>query len=45
LKQGLGVSFPALPRGILAKKELAGWLATHAKKAAPLVEWLVFATA
>jgi uncharacterized protein (TIGR02453 family) len=44
-RKGLGVAFPALPKGILAKPELAKWLGAHAKKAVPLVEWLVFATA
>jgi uncharacterized protein (TIGR02453 family) len=44
-RKSLGVRFPTLPKGILASPKLAGWLADHAKKAAPLVEWLVFATA
>jgi uncharacterized protein (TIGR02453 family) len=44
-RKGLGVAFPPLPKGMLASPKLVDWLATHAKKAAPLVEWLVFATA
>ena len=45
-RKGLGVAFPALPeKGMLASPELAKWLATQTKKAVPLVEWLVFATA
>jgi uncharacterized protein (TIGR02453 family) len=43
-RQGLTVSFPALPKGLLASPKLAPWLATQAKAAALLVEWLVFAT-
>ena len=42
-RKGLTVGFPPLPRGILASKKLVPWLVTHAKAAAPLVEWLVFA--
>ena len=44
-RKGLGVAFPALPKGKLASKELLPWLALHSKKVVPLVEWLVFATA
>jgi uncharacterized protein (TIGR02453 family) len=44
-RKGLVVSFPPLPRGILASGELAKWLAAECKTASPLVEWLVFATA
>jgi uncharacterized protein (TIGR02453 family) len=44
-RKGLTVGFPAVPRGALAKPELAKWLAGACKTAAPLVEWLVFATA
>jgi uncharacterized protein (TIGR02453 family) len=43
-RKGLGVAFPALPKGMLTSPELATWLVRHAKKAVPLVEWLVFAT-
>ncbi|HEY2409219.1 MAG TPA: DUF2461 domain-containing protein [Polyangiaceae bacterium] len=43
-RKGLTVSFPPLPKGALASKKLVPWLVTHAKAAAPLVEWLVFAT-
>jgi uncharacterized protein (TIGR02453 family) len=44
-RKSLGVTFPALPKGLLASPKLLPWLTLHAKKAAPLVEWLVFATA
>ena len=44
-RKSLGVAFPALPKGVLALPKLAPWLIDHAKKVAPLVEWLVFATA
>jgi len=44
-RKGLGVAFPKLPKGALASPKLVPWLADHAKKAAPLVEWLLFATA
>ena len=42
--KGLTVSFPALPKGILATRKLPKWLADGCKTTAPLVEWLVFAT-
>ncbi len=44
-RKSLGVSFPPLPKGRLASSELLPWLVDHSKKVAPLVEWLVFATA
>jgi uncharacterized protein (TIGR02453 family) len=44
-RKSLGVSFPALPKGQLPSPELLPWLVLRAKKVAPLVEWLVFATA
>jgi len=44
-RKSLGVSFPKLPKGALASPELVAWLVEHAKQVAPLVEWLVFATA
>jgi uncharacterized protein (TIGR02453 family) len=43
-RKGLTVGFPSIPKGLLAKPKLAPWLAAHCKTAAPLVEWLVFAT-
>jgi uncharacterized protein (TIGR02453 family) len=43
-RKGLTVGFPELPKGILASPKLVPWLVTQAKAAAPLVEWLVFAT-
>jgi len=43
-RKGLTVGFPALPKGLLTKPKLAPWIASQAKAAAPLVEWLVFAT-
>ncbi len=45
MRKGLMVEFPKMPKGLLASKKLAAWLADGAKQAAPLVEWLVFATA
>lgn len=44
LRKGLTVGFPALPKGILSSPKLVPWVVTQAKAAAPLVEWLVFAT-
>jgi uncharacterized protein (TIGR02453 family) len=44
-RKSLGVRYPALPKGRLASRSLLPWLVDHAKKAAPLVEWLAFATA
>ena len=44
-RRGLVVEFPALPAGLLADAKLARWLAGASKTAAPLVEWLAFATA
>jgi uncharacterized protein (TIGR02453 family) len=44
VRKGLTVSFPELPKGILASPKLSAWLTTQAKVAAPLVEWLTFAT-
>lgn len=43
-RKGLIVDFPPLPRGILTSKALLPFLVNHARAAAPLVEWLVFAT-
>jgi uncharacterized protein (DUF2461 family) len=43
-RKGLTVSFPAMPKGLLTTKKLVPWLVTNAKAAAPLVEWLVYAT-
>ncbi len=43
-RKGLTVSFPAMPPGLLASPKLTPWLVSHVKTAAPLVEWLVFAT-
>jgi uncharacterized protein (TIGR02453 family) len=44
-RKSLGVSYPALPKGMLASRKLLPWLVERAKKVAPLVEWLVYATA
>jgi uncharacterized protein (TIGR02453 family) len=44
-RKGLVVGFPTLPQGLLATPKLTKWLADGCKTAAPLVEWLVFATA
>jgi uncharacterized protein (DUF2461 family) len=43
-RKGLTVGFPDLPKGLLASPKLLPWLVDKAKTAAPLVEWLVFAT-
>ena len=44
LRKGLTVRFPELPKGILATPKFSAWLISTAKAAAPLVEWLTFAT-
>lgn len=44
-RKGLTVGFPALPAGILVDRKLVKWLAQACKTTAPLVEWLVYATA
>jgi uncharacterized protein (TIGR02453 family) len=44
LRKGLTVGFPGLPKGILASPKFSPWLVSQAKLAAPLVEWLTFAT-
>jgi uncharacterized protein (TIGR02453 family) len=38
--KGLTVEFPAIPRGLIHKPALTGWLVAQAKAAAPLVTWL-----
>jgi uncharacterized protein (TIGR02453 family) len=43
-RKGLTVGFPELPKGVLASPKFSSWLVANAKAAAPLVEWLVFAT-
>jgi uncharacterized protein (TIGR02453 family) len=43
-RKGLTVGFPPIPKGLLAKPKLALWVAMQARAAAPLVEWLVYAT-
>ena len=44
-RKGLIVTYPALPKGILVRRELVKWLVSACKASAPLVEWLAFATA
>lgn len=44
LRKGLTVRFPDLPKGILTSPKFSSWLVSQAKLAAPLVEWLTFAT-
>lgn len=44
MRKGLRVGFPELPKGILASAKFSSLLVSQAKLAAPLVEWLVFAT-
>jgi uncharacterized protein (TIGR02453 family) len=43
--KGLIVTFPKLDPKLLVSRDLIPWLAARAKEAAPLVEWLLFATA
>jgi uncharacterized protein (TIGR02453 family) len=43
-RQGLTVSFPDIPKGLLKSPKLVAWVAGHTRSAAPLVEWLVYAT-
>ncbi|HEY3593448.1 MAG TPA: DUF2461 domain-containing protein [Polyangiaceae bacterium] len=43
-RQGLTVGFPEIPKALLTSPKLVGWVGKQAKVAAPLVEWLVFAT-
>ena len=38
--KGLTGGFPDMPRGMLHKPELVGWLVAHGKAMAPLVSWL-----
>jgi uncharacterized protein (TIGR02453 family) len=45
MRRGLVVEFPALPPALLTQAKLAKWLIAACKTAAPLVEWLTFATA
>jgi uncharacterized protein (TIGR02453 family) len=44
-RKGLTVGFPTVPKALLTSSKLVSFLAGHVKSAAPLVEWLVFATA
>jgi uncharacterized protein (TIGR02453 family) len=44
-KKGLVVSYPPIPDGIVSSKKLLDWVVTESKRVAPLVSWLVFATA
>ncbi len=43
--KGLIAGFPPFPKGLVASRKLVDWLAKGSKDVAPLVEWLVFATA
>jgi uncharacterized protein (TIGR02453 family) len=43
-RKGLVVGFPELPSDILVSAKLGPWLVKQIRVAAPLVEWLVFAT-
>jgi uncharacterized protein (TIGR02453 family) len=43
--QGLTATLPAIPKGALTSRKLVDWLVKGSKDLAPLVEWLVFATA
>ncbi len=44
-KKGLVVTFPPFPAGAVTGRAFLDWLATEARRAAPLVTWLVFETA
>jgi uncharacterized protein (TIGR02453 family) len=43
--KGLTVSFPPVPKAMLTSPKLVKWLADGCKASAPLVDWLVLATA
>lgn len=38
--RGLTAGFPAIPKGMLHQRQLAGWIAGHARAVAPLVQWI-----
>ena len=38
--KGCVLGFPAIPRGLIHKPDLARWLTDHATRAAPVVRWL-----
>jgi uncharacterized protein (TIGR02453 family) len=38
--KGLTAQFPAMPKGMLHRADLADWLVEHAKAVAPMVSWL-----
>lgn len=42
-QKGLIVTFPALPPALLVERGLVTWLVKHAKRVAPVVEWLAAA--
>ena len=44
-RKGLHVPFPAMPKGLLTSPKMVPWLRDQCKSVAPLVEWLVRATA
>ena len=43
--KGLIAGYPPFPKGLLTGRKLVDWLVKTSKDVAPLVEWLVFATA
>lgn len=43
-RKGLFVGFPDLDRNLLTSPKLVDWIATHARKPVPLVEWLAATT-
>jgi uncharacterized protein (TIGR02453 family) len=43
-RKGLMVAFPTPDRAMLTSRKLVDWLAGHAKKSVPLVEWLAAVT-
>jgi uncharacterized protein (TIGR02453 family) len=44
-RKGLIVSFPSIPKKLVPSRALVPWLAKQSALAAPLVEWITFATA
>ncbi len=42
-QKGLIVAFPDLPKALLVDRGLVAWLVKHAKRVAPVVEWLAAA--
>ncbi len=43
-KKGLVVSFPPIPTASISSRAFLDWVVAEARRAAPLVTWLVFET-